>query len=83
MTAVKKVRNINLSPITLLRVWFLVRRRCKWLSIMAADRKRFDREHVVLAALAASDGATLEPVQVQKLFFLVDNKINSIVRKQR
>ena len=38
-----------------------------------------NRESVVLAGLAASQGATLEPVQVQKFFFLVDKKISHLI----
>lgn len=34
-----------------------------------------DKDNFVLAVLAASEGATLTPVQVQKLFFLLDEKI--------
>src|SRR5206468_7956083 len=30
---------------------------------------------MILAALAAGDGATYSPVQIQKLFFLIDKKI--------
>jgi uncharacterized protein len=36
-----------------------------------------DRQSLMLAALAASDGAIHSPVQVQKLFFLVDQQIPS------
>jgi uncharacterized protein len=36
-----------------------------------------DRQSLMLAALAASDGATHSPVQVQKLFFLLDKRIPS------
>jgi uncharacterized protein len=36
-----------------------------------------DRQSLLLAALAASDGATHSPVQVQKLFFLLDSEIPS------
>jgi|SRR6266850_6055654 len=38
-----------------------------------------DRQSLMLAALAASDGATHSPVQVQKLFFLLDQEIPSHV----
>jgi uncharacterized protein len=34
-----------------------------------------DRQSLMLAALAASDGAIHSPVQVQKLFFLLDRRI--------
>src|SRR5262245_18999567 len=34
-----------------------------------------DRKELILTALAASDGASHTPVQVQKLFFLLDKKI--------
>jgi uncharacterized protein YwgA len=34
-----------------------------------------NRSEIVLAALAASDGALHTPVQVQKLFFLIDKKV--------
>ena len=33
------------------------------------------RQEVVLAALAADPGAVFEPVQVQKLFFLLDERV--------
>ena len=36
-----------------------------------------ERKDMVLAALAAGDGASLSPVQVQKLFFLIDKKLSS------
>ena len=38
-----------------------------------------DRCDYVLAVLAAADGASHEPVQVQKLFFLLDKKIPRLV----
>ena len=38
-----------------------------------------DRRDYVLAVLAAADGASLGPVQVQKLFFLLDEKIPELV----
>jgi hypothetical protein len=38
-----------------------------------------DRQSLMLAALAASDGATHSPVQVQKLFLLLDKEIPSHV----
>ncbi len=38
-----------------------------------------DKESVVLAALAAAKGATHTPVQVQKLFFLIDRKASAAV----
>ena len=38
-----------------------------------------NRSEYVLAVLAASDGAPHTPVQVQKLFFLLDNKIPSFI----
>jgi uncharacterized protein len=37
------------------------------------------KQELVLAALAASNGAAHTPVQVQKLFFLLDRKIPSLV----
>jgi hypothetical protein len=37
--------------------------------------QQMTREQLVLAALAASNGATHTPVQMQKLLFLIDNKI--------
>jgi hypothetical protein len=39
-----------------------------------------DRQSLILAALAASDGAPHSPVQVQKLFFLLDREIPSHTR---
>jgi hypothetical protein len=36
-----------------------------------------NRSELVLAALAASDGAVHSPVQVQKLFFLIDRTVAS------
>ena len=36
-----------------------------------------NRKHLVLAALAASNGAVHTPVQVQKLFFLLDKRIST------
>lgn len=38
-----------------------------------------DRKEFVLAALAASNGAEHTPVQVQKLFFVVDREIPQLV----
>jgi hypothetical protein len=38
-----------------------------------------DRTDYVLAVMAASDGVSLTPVQVQKLFFLLDQKIGSAI----
>lgn len=38
-----------------------------------------DRTDLVLAVLAASDGAAHTPVQVQKLFFLIDQKIPTFI----
>ena len=38
-----------------------------------------DRRDYVLAVLAAADGASLGPVQVQKLFFLLDERIPELV----
>ncbi|MBU1999320.1 MAG: hypothetical protein KKE64_07500 [Candidatus Omnitrophica bacterium] len=38
-----------------------------------------DRKEIVLAALAASNGAEHTPVQVQKLFFVVDREISQLV----
>ncbi|MDE0099432.1 MAG: hypothetical protein OXM87_07475 [Truepera sp.] len=41
------------------------------------------RQEIVLAALAADPGASFEPVQVQKLFFLLDENIaNALGGKQ-
>ena len=38
-----------------------------------------DKKEFVLAALAASSGAEYTPVQVQKLFFVVDREISQVV----
>jgi uncharacterized protein len=38
------------------------------------------RREIVLAGLAGGDGATYTPVQVQKLFFLIDRNISALVR---
>ena len=42
---------------------------------MNANVQRMTREQLALAALAASNGATHTPVQVQKLLFLIDKQI--------
>lgn len=39
-----------------------------------------DRQHIILAALAAAgENATFSPVQVQKLFFLIDREASQLV----
>lgn len=38
-----------------------------------------DRRHLMLAALSVANGATHTPVQVQKLFFLIDQEIPNLV----
>jgi uncharacterized protein len=38
------------------------------------------RKQYVLAVLSAADGAFLTPVQAQKLFFLLDRKVASLVK---
>lgn len=46
---------------------------------MSNSRKQFDQRAVVLAGLAASEGATFRPIHVQKLFFLIDQKIPDLI----
>ena len=47
----------------------------KGASVLTTKPVEFSREDVVVAGLAAAEGAALQPVQVQKLFFLIDKKI--------
>ena len=35
-----------------------------------------DQKNIILASMAASDGATHTPVQIQKLLFLIDKKLS-------
>ena len=46
---------------------------------LGADFAGFSREDVVLAGMAAAEGVALAPVQVQKLFFLIDKKIADLI----
>ncbi len=48
-------------------------------SEVSNSRKQFDQRAVVLAGLAASEGATFRPIHVQKLFFLIDQKIPDLI----
>lgn len=43
------------------------------------NQKSTERQRFVLAALAAQSGVALAPVQVQKLFFLFDENIASMI----
>lgn len=38
-----------------------------------------DRKQIILAGLATGNGASFSPVQVQKLFFLIDRNIPAII----
>ena len=38
-----------------------------------------DKKEVILAVLAAADGAIHTPVQVQKILFLIDKKISNLI----
>ena len=41
------------------------------------------RQKYVLAALATDSGAKFAPVQVQKLFFLIDENLSKVIGKSR
>lgn len=49
------------------------------IGVAAMDRDLTHRQSIVLAALAAESGAEFAPVQVQKLFFLIDENVGSLL----
>jgi uncharacterized protein YwgA len=49
------------------------------MNVFTLGGNRMDRSNLVLAILSASNGAAHTPVQVQKLFFLIDRKIPEFI----